>query len=174
MTGSLKSHFLKKIVKKRVSSSKGALDDKRNFIEAFGYGKSKMFFKSDLEELTGLSKTKINDLTTNLCEKVDPSNHLSKFRLKPTAAAADRIANVAQHRPIVSYTTQLKSTPKKTKANAHPIRLKVVPDVSSKLAPPKIIVQVQQQASNPDLLASIMTAQKKLLNEWGNFSSSRW
>ena len=122
--------------------------------------------KSDLEELTGLSKTKINDLTSNLCQKVDPSNHRSKLRLKPATAAADRIANVAQRRPIVSHTTQLKSTPERTTVNADPIRLKVVPEKNH-----KIIVQVQQQASNPDLLASIMTAQKKLLNEWDNFSS---
>ena len=164
----------KKIVKKRVSSSKGTKDDERSIIEALGYGKSKMFFKSDLEELTGHSKTKINDLASNLCKKVDPSNQRSKLPLKPTAAAADRIVDVAQRRSIVAHTTQPKLTTEKTKANAHLIRQKVVPAVESKSATPKIIVQVQQQTSNPDLLASIMTAQKKLLNEWDNFSSSRW
>lgn len=122
--------------------------------------------KKKIVVVVGLSKTKINDLTSNLCEKVDPSNKRSKLRLKPTAAAADRIDAVAQRRPIVAHTTQPKSTTEKTKANDDPTRKNVVPAVALKLAPPKIIVREQQQASKPDLLASIMTAQKKLLNKW--------
>ena len=63
-------------------------EDETAFLKAFANSKSKTFFKSELRELTGLSMTKITNLTSKFCEKVNASSQRSKLRLKPTAKAA--------------------------------------------------------------------------------------
>ena len=64
-------------------------EDETAFLKAFANSRSKTFFQSELHELTGLSMTKIIDLTSKLCEKVNPSSLRSKLRLKPAAAVTD-------------------------------------------------------------------------------------
>jgi len=79
------------VIKKTKSDKGNALfpdEDETTFLKAFANSKSKTFFKSELHELTGLSMTKITNLTSKFCEKVNASSQRSKLRLKPTAKAA--------------------------------------------------------------------------------------
>ena len=81
------------VIKKTKSDRGNALvpdedEDETAFLKAFANSKSKTFFKSELRELTGLSMTKITNLTSKFCEKVNASSQRSKLRLKPTAKAA--------------------------------------------------------------------------------------
>ena len=78
-------------MKKTKSDNENALVPDVNetaFLKAFADSKSKTFFKSELHEVTGLSMTKIINLTSKFCEKVNASSQRSKLRLKPTAKAA--------------------------------------------------------------------------------------
>ena len=162
------------------SSSNRVEDDERRSLKPFADSKAKTLSKVESEELTGLLKTQIrHDLTSKFCEKVNPSSLRSiKLRLKLADAAT---AVAIKHRSIVAVTEHKKTAAIRpsTGTAADHLRRKVVPvpikTTAIKLAPPKTIIAVEkrQQATNPDLLESIFSAQKKLFDRKNDSASSR-
>jgi len=117
------------------------------------------------------SKTVAN--SSNGAAEINPSSDRSKLRLKPTAIAVVAI----KHRPIVAVATHQNTAAIRPGSTSDHLRRKVVPaainTTAIKLAPLKIIaVQKKQQATNPDLLASIFDAQKKLFDKTSDSVSS--
>ena len=81
--------------------------DEGRFLNAFA--NSKALYKTELEKLTGLPKSKIAKFAAKFCEKTNPSSQRSKLRLKPAITTlsnghSSAAAHFKEHRPMMVTT----------------------------------------------------------------------